>query len=374
MQRKPKNDATTAKIIGHVHITDDLGNVLLDEQNAVHPQNLARVFARALANEPNAQIYRVALGNGGTTVSVGNTITYKTANDGQLPDPSGWQSRLYNETYSEVIDEQSGKLGQGDGASPSNDPIAVPNISGPGVRSSEQGLVSLVTIDLTLNALEPSSQEATDNDPQTGTESQFMFDELGLFTSGRQHINTQGKQVVNISNKEKGSNTGLAASSQYTFSISVNGGAAQPVTFTTPAVGSGGTVGSKFVTYGDIIPLINSQLATLGATATVTDKANNIYAGGNLIITSTATGPNSAITISQPSQLPTNWLFNKLIGFTSISAPVSGELAGVQNNAADATTVRERLLTHIIFSPILKAANRTIRVVYTLTISVARSQ
>jgi hypothetical protein len=34
---------------------------------------------------------------------------------------------------------------------------------------------------------------------------------------------------------------------------------------------------------------------------------------------------------------------------------------------------RERLITHLIFSPITKAANRTLTITYTLTISVART-
>lgn len=376
MQHNPNITKTVAEVIGHVKITDDLGQVLLDEHNAVHPQNLARVFARALANEPNAQIYRVALGNGGTTVSAGNTITYKVPNDGQLPDPSKWQSRLYNETYSEIIDDQSGRLGEGEGASPGDDPTAVVNISGPGVRSEEDGLISLVTIDVTLNAMEPSSQDSMDNDPASLEEAQFRFDELGLFTPGRSHVPTQGKQTVNLMNKDVNSNTGLATSAQYTFRIAVDGGTAQTVTITTPAIGTGSAGGSSYIRYGDIVPLLNVQLAPLGVTATITDKTAGVYAGGNLVFTrSTAgTSTSTSIVIEQPSNPPANWLFNRLIGYIAVAAPVPGELAGVQDNAANPSTVRERLLTHIIFSPILKAANRTIRIVYTLSISVARSQ
>lgn len=375
MQRNSTMSRAVAEVIGHVKITDDLGNVLADQHNAVHPQNLARVFARALANESSHSIYRVALGNGGTVVSAGNTVTYKTPNDGQLPDPSGWQSRLYNETYSEVIDDQSPNLGQGLGTSPGDDPAAVQNISGPGVRSSEQGTVSLVTIDVTLNANEPSSQYSHDSEAPVGeTESQFMFDELGLFTAGRSNVNTSGYQTVNLENKNVDANTGLATSTQYTFSVKVNGGGAQVINITTPVEGTGVSGMSHFITYADIMPLLNAKLNPLGVNATITDTENGVHTGGNLILTSTATGPNSAVVISQPATLPTNWLFNHLLGYVSIGSPVSGELAGVQNNAADPSTLRERMLTHIIFSPILKAANRTIRIVYTLTIAVARTQ
>jgi len=71
--------------------------------------------------------------------------------------------------------------------------------------------------------------------------------------------------------------------------------------------------------------------------------------------------------------------------WSSLNPPTGGELlnpgvgnpgedAGVQNDPVNSPTERERLLTHIIFSPVLKSANRTLTVTYTLTISVARTQ
>ena len=62
---------------GHVRIEDDLGNVLVDKKNAVHPQNMARVISRALANESNYFIYRIAYGNGGTLVDPTGAVTYE---------------------------------------------------------------------------------------------------------------------------------------------------------------------------------------------------------------------------------------------------------------------------------------------------------
>ena len=41
-------DFPAVKVKGHLHIADDLGNVLVDKDNAVHPQNMSRVIARAL--------------------------------------------------------------------------------------------------------------------------------------------------------------------------------------------------------------------------------------------------------------------------------------------------------------------------------------
>jgi hypothetical protein len=56
-----------------------------------------------------------------------------------------------------------------------------------------------------------------------------------------------------------------------------------------------------------------------------------------------------------------------------IQTSVAGKNQGVQNNPVSPALERERMLTHIIFAPVLKAANRVLTITYTLTISVARS-
>jgi len=94
------------QVKGHVKIADDLGHVLLDRDNAIHPQNMARVIARSLANEPNGNIYRIAFGNGGTETDAAYTVSYKTPNTGQDDNINQtFDTRLYNETYSEIVDE-----------------------------------------------------------------------------------------------------------------------------------------------------------------------------------------------------------------------------------------------------------------------------
>lgn len=372
---------------GHVKIQDDLGNILLDKDNAVHPQNVARVIARALANESNYGIYKIALGNGGTTVDAAYTITYKTPNDGQSPDTNTWQSKLYNETYAEIIDEGNPTLNpslgsnpDGGGANPGGDPLAVPHTSGPGVRSNELGLTSEVVIQAVLNAGEPSGQFATDIfSPSQDTESSFVFDEIGLFTSGAPTVDTNGYQYIDIGNKVSTDDSTLTAGTTYNFTVSVNGGAAQTVTFTTPVAGGSGP--SNEILYGDICEAINTSSIAwgtptmVGATMLVTDVSGSFptligaQTYGYLQVRSNATGATSSILLTAGTMIPS---LNSPTGGV-IETAVAGMNQGVQNSPTVPTTERERMLTHVIFSPVLKAANRTLTITYTLTISVARS-
>lgn len=361
------------KAIGHLKIREvETDTVLVNEWNAVHPENMARMFARALADEPNHSIYRMALGNGGTTISAGNTITYNPPNDGQSPDPAGWQSRLYNETFSEVIDQNSSNYGTGPGDVPADDPTTDSSPYGPGLHSAEETLISLVYVDAWLNAAEPTGQDAND-DSDTSTTSQYYFNEFGLYSPGLPPTNTAGSQAVLLLAEDINGDTGLASSTQYSFGIAINGGSVQTITITTPQNGSGVLGGSNFINYSDLLGLLNAQLTPLGVTAEITNLSEGIETNGNLVFNTTATGPNASINL-QTTGTPTNWLFNHLLNYQGVQAPVAGLLAGVQNNPANPATERERLLCHVIFSPILKAANRTINIQYTLSISVARSQ
>lgn len=357
------------EVMGHLLIKDDLNNVLVDKKNAVHPQNMARIIARALSNEHNFSIHRMAFGNGGTITNAAYQITYKTPNDGQTPDVAGWQSRLYSETYSEIVDDSNVAIGSGAGAVPGSDPASIEHVSGPGVRSSELGLTSQVSIEVFLNTGEPTGQFSTDNQtPTEDTESDFTFDEIGLFTTGGPNVATAGYQEVDVGNKLASSETGLAPLTTYNYRITVDGGSQQLLSITTPASGSG-TAGAFL--YSDIITLLNSGGSPLvGATASISDGAS-VQTYGFLKFTSDSTG--AASTISLLDGASGNLLFSSLTGFSAIETAVDGEAQGIQNDPVLYTTERERLLTHIIFSPVLKSANRSLSINYTLTVSVARS-
>jgi hypothetical protein len=357
------------QVKGHVHIEDDLGDVLLDQDNAIHPRNMARLISRALAHESNSWVNRIAFGNGGTVVDAAFQITYNPPNDGLAPDPAGWESRLYNETYSEIIDESDLELGQGPGANPGGDPPSVEHVSGPGVRSTELGLTSEVVVEVVLNPGEPSGQYASDDQaPIEDTESDFSFDEIGLFTPGLPNIQTAGYQNVDISNKVHTDITGLAPNFTYTFNITVDGGVQQTINVTTPSSGSGA---SGEILFSDIVPLINAQM--VGATSSVTDGTNQTF--GYLKFSSNTVGTTSSTLIEDlgAGNYPTNFLFSNIVGFLAIDGASGGEDAGVQNDPTNPDRERERMLTHIIFSPVLKSANRTLTITYTLTVSVARS-
>ena len=156
------------KVKGHVLIKDkNTGEVLLDKCNAVHPQNMARVLAKGLANESNHQVYTIALGNGGTYIDTTQSIVYLT------PNIIGVSADLYNPTYTEIVDDADASVGSGNSvisqASPS------PDVS------------SLVICTIQLSANEPAGQATTDGTTDgtiatTDPNSPFTFDELGLKT------------------------------------------------------------------------------------------------------------------------------------------------------------------------------------------------
>jgi hypothetical protein len=394
------------EVHGHLNIKDDLENILVDKDNAVHPQNLSRIFARALANEYNYFINRIAFGNGGTTVDAAFTVTYKTPNDGQSPDIQTWDSRIYHETYSEIInagqttlntllgtDPGSADLNTGirtgGGSVPSSDPTTVLHVSGPGVRSSELGFTSEVVITAVLNGDEPRSQYLTDSFATTqSTESEFVFDEIGLYTGGAQAINTSGYQYINVGNRKSTDDSGLLPGLSYSFNVAIDGGSTQTITFTTPSGGGSGAGGQLL--YGDLCQAVNTGDVAWGftgvnplpggATMSITDQTNGAFPSianastfGYLMVQSPSSGSSSAVDLAGTQTTAFLASLNPPLGASLVTPAVPGTVAGLQNSPTSPELERERLLTHLIFSPVLKSANRSLIITYTLTISVART-
>lgn len=395
------------QVKGHLNITDDLGNVLVDKDNAIHPQNMARIFARALANESNSCINRIAFGNGGTTVDAAFTVTYRTPNDGQSPDIASWDSRIYHETYSEVINAGNTVLNpligtdlgsadlntgvrSGGGTVAASDPTSVPHVSGPGVRSAELGLISEVVISAVINGDEPRSQFLSDFNAATNQNTSagdFVFDEIGLYTGGAQAINTSGYQYMDVGNRLSTDDTGLLPGQNYAFNISVDGGTSTTIQFNTPTIGGSGAGGQ--ILYGDLCQAINTGDATWGmtgvnplpggSTMSITDMTGGTFSTitgsmtyGYLKVESSTSGDSSYIDLSGAYTSAFLLALNPPIGAT-LQVAQRGTIAGLQNSPTNPTQERERLLSHLIFSPVLKSANRTLAITYTLTISVART-
>lgn len=387
-------DALSTKVVGHVLIKEheydtvdgnvvlkDDGKVVVDEHNAVHPQNMARVFARALANEPNYFIHRVAFGNGGTEIDVASNILFNPPRDGLNPGDNHWEARLYNETYSEIVDDSNINVGSGPGALPSGDPSTIEHVSGPGVRSAEDltvgATVSSVIVNIVLNPGEPSGQVSTQQaGGETNTEADFMFDELGLFTAGAPPSNSTGYQDVDVGGKEAKFDTGLDPATVYQFNISVDGGNPQLITVSTPSVGTGDGVNAPLnaITYADLVTVLNvtgADLDTAGAFATITDDLPTQEGGaetyGYLRFESKTSGSQSAIAVQDIN------LFTAISGFIGILPGNPGVNSGIRNDPINPDQERERMLTHLVFSPVLKSADRVLSLTYTLNIVVART-
>lgn len=147
------NDKTQLKIVGKLRITDAVtGKLILEKNNAIHPQNLALAITRALSNDSNGIVYKLCLGDGGTFLNSNSVLTYR------LPNTVGQQAALYNQTYELIVDDQAA------GVSPSN--YVVP------IASVAPSITSLVYVSALLSASEPTSNPMTS----------YTFDEVGLKT------------------------------------------------------------------------------------------------------------------------------------------------------------------------------------------------
>jgi hypothetical protein len=418
-----KHENGLFNITGRCTIYDESGNIIFNKNNAIHPQNMARVIGRALAGESNFWIHRIAFGNGGTLIDAANNVTFKTPNTGQPPDVATWDSRLYNETYSEIINEggnfgvetaivnpllgtDPGTAGPnigtrlGGGASPTSDPTSIPHVSGPGVRSSETSSITRVRVSVTLNQNEPSGQ--FDTIAETPEDSSFVFDEIGLYTTGEVAIDSNGVQDVDINNKNSLDDTFLAPNTAYNFSIRVNGGVNQTIVFITPAGGGSGTGGE--ILYGDFCQAINtgdtnwntawSGRSPLpgGSTVSITDNSGlfssitGSQTFGFLRFSSSTVGINSSVDLTDGINgtasslltdpriqgMPMEPVFSTMntVSTTPIQEASQGQEAGVQNSPTSPNRERERLLTHLIFEPITKPASKIYKIVYDIDVTV----
>lgn len=395
-------------IKGHVRITDEItGEVLLDKENAVHPQNMARVIARSLSNEENGYIFRMAFGNGGTFIDAGGNIVFRQPNDGN--NGAGWESRLYRETYSEIVDEDDADVGVdpgsagpdnvrvGGGSNPASDPEP------DSVTTEEVGTQSNITISVVINESEPSGQLLTQSSPSPTLEEDedtFIFDELGLYSPGLSALPTAGVSSVDVGNKlstdDLPASLQNASPTEYALRVTLDG-SVETATITIPDDSSGTGTGGN-ITFGDLCEGINTGAFITGGFAFdgasgafffITDRSGGSYPSitgqesfGFFTVQSKTTGftppPPSSIAFpeDQPIGIFDNLIFrlaSNIFANANINT-ADGQDAGVINDSVNQSNERERLLSHLIFTPILKSQSSIIRIVYTITVSVAATE
>lgn len=153
----------SVNVKGHVLIKDSkTGEVLLDKFNAVHNKNMAIALARALASDASYSIYRIKLGNGGTSIDSLGDVIY------QSPNVIGNSATLYNATYEEIVDDSVG-------GSPADNSVTYQESPAPDETT-------VVICSATISSAEPQGQAVTDSDV-VDNNSPYAFDELGLFTA-----------------------------------------------------------------------------------------------------------------------------------------------------------------------------------------------
>jgi hypothetical protein len=156
----PMIENSDQRISGHVLIRDyATGEILVDKMNAINYENFSISLARTIADRPDSWIQEMVFGNGGATVSEIGTITYLP------PNVIGQTAELYNETYYQVVDDQSPL-----DLDPSQNYISTAHIDGTTFTD--------VIVTCLLDLGQPAGQDAFDTATNIG--GTYVFNELGL--------------------------------------------------------------------------------------------------------------------------------------------------------------------------------------------------
>lgn len=170
------NDLNGILVQGHIKIHDpESGEVLIDKRNAIHYENMSIALAESLANAGQGPIYKMAFGNGGTSVDPTGIITYLT------PNSTGTNASLYNKTFDKVVDDQAGN-----NTDPVRNKIETRHVSGTNYTD--------ILVTCLLDYGEPNGQDAFDT--ATDTDNLYVFDELGLISQGPD--GTDGRLLTHV--------------------------------------------------------------------------------------------------------------------------------------------------------------------------------
>jgi len=151
------------KIEGFLKIYDpNNGEIFVDKKNAINYENMSVAIADTLSSRGYGEIYQMAFGNGGASVSDTGVITYLP------PNVTGQNAALYNQTYAKVVDDTSAR-----NLDPTRNKMSVLHTSGK--------VYTDILVQCLLDYGEPAGQAAFDNSTQT--DSSYIFDELGLLAN-----------------------------------------------------------------------------------------------------------------------------------------------------------------------------------------------
>ena len=145
---------------GYIKIFNpETGEIFVDKRNAIHYENMSLALADSLANQGYGFINSMVFGNGGTSVDPTGIITYLS------PNSTGTNASLYSQTYTKVIEDNS--INNTD---PTRNKLETRHVSGTNYTD--------ILATCLLDYGEPGGQDAIDN--ATGSDSLYVFDELGL--------------------------------------------------------------------------------------------------------------------------------------------------------------------------------------------------
>ena len=151
------------KVEGFIKIYDPTtGEVFVDKKNAINYENMSEAIADTLSGRGYGEIFYMAFGNGGASVDETGIITYLP------PNTTGQNAALYNQTYEKIVDDTSVL-----NTDPTRNKMTVLHTSG--------RFYSDILVQCLLDYGEPPGQAAFDNSTQT--DSEFVFDELGLLAN-----------------------------------------------------------------------------------------------------------------------------------------------------------------------------------------------
>jgi hypothetical protein len=151
------------KIEGFLKIYDpNDGETFVDKKNAINYENMSIAIADTLSSRGYGEIYEMAFGNGGASVSDTGVITYLP------PNVTGQNAALYNQTYTKIVDDTSVF-----NLDPTRNKMTVTHTTGKYYTD--------ILVQCLLDYGEPAGQAAFDNSTQT--DSSYIFDELGLLAN-----------------------------------------------------------------------------------------------------------------------------------------------------------------------------------------------